>query len=326
VEEPIIPQTETSEKKKDYKKIFALILILSVILNVILIIKIGNHGSEITGAAILTNPSTREVLDNNVQNDKVILHYRGLRKSIEDKMSNYSAVNNVGVFVQDIKTGSWMGINERKGFSPASLAKIPIMMAILKKIDRKEINMEDIITIQNEDIEQSYIGINEIKEGDKFTIKELLANMVTHSDNTAKNALMKHLSMYELNEVFEHVGIPNPYLTPDKSQTMSPRDYTRFFKTLYYSTFFSPEISEFALNLTINTEVENLLPEGVPSNIVVAHKFGIYSGISLHDCGIVYHKKNPYFICIMTNELDETKGATLIRSISKDTYEFVNRP
>jgi hypothetical protein len=71
-----------------------------------------------------------------------------------------------------------------------------------------------------------------------------------------------------------------------------------------------------------------LISEKIPKEIQVAHKFGVYESDSykfLHDCGIVYHPKNPYFLCIMTKDLGMEKSKELIPEISKDVYDYINK-
>ncbi|MGV8130538.1 MAG: serine hydrolase [Candidatus Pacearchaeota archaeon] len=314
-----------SPKKVNLKKIFTVILIGSILLNAVLILKILFPGFGLTGAVTLINPEIDKNLANNVESQEFILHYEGLKSKIEQDILTRHATNDVGFFIQDLRTGSWSGKNERMGFAPASLLKVPIMMAILKKVDRGELNLDDKLVIRSEDIDNTYPTTYEKRAGEEVTIEELLKCMITNSDNTAKNTLIRQLFSYEVDDVFKHVGIPNPYLPENLDKTTSPRDYSRFFKSLYYSTYLSTELSKFALKLTTNTQTENLIPEGVPTNVEVAHKFGIYNENELHDCGIRYHEKNPYILCVMTRNLGSVESADIIRKISKETYEFVDK-
>lgn len=317
------PQIQQIEPKKS-KKLFAVIFVISIILNLILIVKIINPEINITGSATLINPQINPDLEDNLNPSDSILHYTELKENIHSQIKEQEIGNKIAFFIQDLQTGAWTGWREREGFAPASLLKVPIMIAILKKADRGEISLSDKILMRKEYIDIGYQTPYEGKEGQEFTIEHLLRSMITESDNTAKNALVRQLLAYEIDDLFKHVGVPNPYSPENKNKTVSTRDYSRFFKSLYHSTYLSAKNSQFALDLTTGTQVENLLPEGVPDDIIVAHKFGIYDENVLHDCGIVYHETNPYSICIMTKDLQSTKSAELIRSISKSTYDFVD--
>ncbi len=325
--EEINSSKELPKRKISKKKIFIVLLIISLAFNIFFII----NALSITGNAISNksfkyiNPTEKEIqIDSNSQETKAILHYQGLISILKADIQEYDGIENVGVFIQDIKTGTWSGINERDGFAPASLLKIPIMMAILKKVDRGDIQLGDKITIIQEDIDSRWGNLYEKGAGAKFTILELLTEMVLSSDNTAKNVLKRQLSQGEINSVFSHVGIPNPYLSVN-NQTVSPRDFIRFFRSLYYFSYLSPELSEKALDLTTDSEEEDLISKGLPAEIQVAHKFGIIEGENLHDCGIVYYKPNPYFLCVMTKNLDTAKSKELIQKISKDVYDYVSK-
>jgi len=317
-----IPPPEKEHKKIKIMHIFVFLLVLSFALNVFLFLKI-NSSTNISGAYFhLIKPMEKVPIDSNVQDGKSILHYNGLKVLIEEEIKEYNSTGNVGVFVQDAKTGAWMGVNEKLGFWPASLLKVPVMMAILKKVDRGEITLKDKVTLIQEDLDSFYGDLYKKGAGVQLTIQELLKKMIVTSDNTAKNALKRQLSLEELDTVFKHVGIPDPYLETN-GQIVSPRDYMRLFKALYYSTFLSPDLSELALDLTTDTQQENLISKGVPPEIQVAHKFGNFETGLLHDCGIVYHQKNPYYICVMTIDLELEQSAGLIRKISTDVYKFV---
>jgi beta-lactamase class A len=312
---------EKPKKKLKLSLVLGVMLCISIIANVFLIILNSSETNKLNNFPLLSIGNTISI-DSNSQDSKAILHYGNLSATLKNEISKYTLLNNTGVFIQDVKTGAWLGINEKESFSPASLLKIPIMMAMLKKVDNGEVKLSDKIKILPEDADNLYGEVYK-KVGEEETVMQLLEQMITFSDNTAKNAIKRQLSHLELDTIFVHVGIPNPYMAYS-NQTVSPRGYTRLLKALYYSTYLSSKMSEKALDLTTDTQQEQLLSLGVPSEIQVAHKFGIIDGKFLSDCGIVYHSKNPYFICVMINNEDMEENKELINKISKDTYDFVN--
>lgn len=251
-----------------------------------------------------------------------ILHYVYLRPKLEEAIGKVEGVEDVGIFLQDSRSGAWLGMNEKTGFVPASLLKVPVMMAILKKFERGEIKMTDEVELLPGDLESTFGDLYKSGAGTKLTIWDLIKKMILDSDNTAKNALRRKLTDEELNAIFAHVGIPNPYHNSNTDdQIITPRDYTRIFKSLYFSTFLPPELSQKALDLTTDTEEESLISAGVPPQIQVAHKFGERAdGVS--DCGIVYHPGSPYFLCIMV-KTKRIEGKTLIGNLSKIIYDSI---
>ena len=160
-----------------------------------------------------------------------------------------------------------------------------------------------------------------------MTILQLLKEMIINSENTAYWALIRQLSDMDIHSFFIHIGIPDPYVITEKN-LVSPRNYIRIFKSLYYSTYLSRDLSELALDLTTDTQEEDLISGGIPPEIQVAHKFGIFEetgALNRHDCGIVYLPKNNYFLCIMTKNLETTKSRELIQKLSQDIYEFIDK-
>ena len=228
---------ETLPKKKS-KKILLLIihlLVLSLLLNIFLFIKLNNI--NYTGDTLkFINSSGNILIDSDVVqnnlNGTLIIHYDGLRNQLLQEISRYNATDDVGVFLQDIHTGTWLGINERTGFISASLLKIPIMMAVLKKVERGELSLTDKITLTESELNNQYGDLYKQGAGTQISVEDLLKAMILSSDNTAKNALVDQLSEAELDAVLNHVGI-----TMTNDGVVSPRDYMRMFKALYYSTF-----------------------------------------------------------------------------------------
>jgi beta-lactamase class A len=308
------------------KKIIA-VLILSLGLNIFFVFKLqdnqkSNLAKEKPPEYKMINPLQKEIIDSNIQPDGVILHYSGLKEQLEKEIGNFGNENNIGLFLQDSRTGAWLGINEKEGFNPASLLKIPIMMAILKKADRGEINLNDKVKLVAEDLDQNSGQLHQKGAGFEISVWDLLKEMILASDNTAKNALRRQLSETELNAVFAHVGIPNPYFD-SSGQMVTPRGYSRMFKSLYFSTFLSNSLSEKALDLTTDSRMENLISAGFPPEIQTAHKYGERpDGIS--DCGIVYHPQSIYFLCIMTKDIEIPKARELIANSSKIIFDFVS--
>jgi beta-lactamase class A len=253
-----------------------------------------------------------------------ILHYGTLKEELTQLISQESTqAAQVSVYLQDIHTGATVGINESKGFFPASLLKIPIMMAILKKVDNQELKLDDKITLEREDFDKGLSSLRTEGAGAKVSISKLLIHMIKDSDNTAKNALKRQVTDAELNSPFAHVGIPNPYVSAEKM--VNPKNYIRLFKSLYYATYLSPEMSERALELATDTTTEILLPSGVPPHIQVAHKFGVQDDRTLSDCGIIYEPNNPYMLCIMIESQNESRSVQLIGTISQLIYNSITQ-
>jgi beta-lactamase class A len=297
-------------------------LSISIILNLcFFFISINKPNSQNINSYHLTKNKTPFIDSSTSNNTNPILQYNNLKPLILSEIETYDDPINIGFFLQDTETGAYLGINEKEGFHPASLLKIPVLMAIFKRAERNEIKLNDLVTIMPEDLDQNYGQLYKEGAGSQHSYINLAEYMILNSDNTAKNALRRQLSNDELNAVFTHMGIPNPYF--ENNQLITPRDYNRFFKSLYFSTFINQYYSEKILDLATDTQTENLLSRFVPPEIQISHKFGERPD-GLSDCGIIYEPKNPYFLCIMTKNIPIIKAGELIAKLSAITYQHIS--
>jgi beta-lactamase class A len=275
------------------------------------------------GYNMLSSDIKKLPLDSNQDPDRILLHFVPLKEKILKEVGNLAENQKIALYVQDANSGSWLGINESERFVPASLLKVPIAMAIYKRYESGEINLDDELIVREEDIDKEAGVPERYTIGHSYKVKELLEWMLKISDNTAKNILKGSLDPEELNSVFTHVAIENPYTAEAANQNISPRQYERMFKALFFSTYLKPENSQALLTLLTDTRVEGLLSAKLPWEIQVAHKYGERND-ALHDCGIVYNKQNPYFICVMTSGIGIEQSKLLINDISLEVYKYFN--
>lgn len=228
-----------------------------------------------------------------------------------------------GVYFEDLTTGAWLGINEKDEFMPVSLIKMPLLAAVLKKVENGDITLEQNITIKKEFLDYKSGSLYKKGEGYVITIKELLIYLIKESDNTAFFALTSVVTEEEFNTARLAMGLSE---LKDPAQ-ISPKDYANMLRSLYLSTYLRRDFSELALSLMIDTNFSLGLPSGVPKGIKVAHKVGFYlKGGYHHDCGIIYDFYNdklyPYSLCIMSNNSTQEESDDIISKVSRVVYDY----
>lgn len=252
---------------------------------------------------------------------------------LENKLKQYvseikseKTANHVSVYFRELNNGPWIGISENEPYSPASLLKVPIMIAALKKAEKSPGFLEKRITYKNHtnDTTNPNIVDSLIKTGGNYTIENLIYRMVAFSDNEAKNLVLENLDNETLDNTYLNLGIDVPGLrTPD--DFMSVKEYASFFRILYNATYLDKKMSEKALEILSKSTYKKGLAAGVPSNIIVSHKFGERGFADsntkqLHDCGIVYKEGNPYILCVMTRGSNFDELAKVISGVSALVY------
>ncbi len=273
----------------------------------------------------LTNPLLDCTEIDNVSNKTILTTRDNVANYIEDIKKE--GVDTVAVYFRDLNNGPWFGIDEKEGFLPASLLKVPMMIAVLRQamIDENFLKKEQVSTFENENSSEFFKGKSEIKKGVTYTIDTAIQSMIKHSDNNASKFLGSLVDLTILKKTFIDLGVE----FPDRpNYSLSIRTYASFFRILYNSTFLNQELSEKALRLLSETDFKAGLVAGVPKKLVVAHKFGerhMPDGTKqLHDCGIVYYPDKPYILCVMTRGKNFEQLASVIARISEEVYAGVH--
>lgn len=253
----------------------------------------------------------------------------GLFKEIQD-IKKQNQLSEVAVYFRDLNNGPAFGVDETGEFFPASLLKVPVMMAYYRW-DEEEPGLlaKEVLYDGPRDFGVS-ISIKpreELVPGTTYSVEELIRRMIVFSDNQSLILLTERLPEGRIRDLFSLLGVGEDVLV-DSQGRLTVKEYAGFFRILFNSSYLSRENSEKALLLLASTDYHDALPTGVPQGIQVAHKFG-EAGTSmterqLHDCGIVYFPEHPYLACIMTRgrELNELKQS--IVDISKFIYEKVD--
>lgn len=248
--------------------------------------------------------------------------YVDLKQGLVDYEGNHSLAGRYSVFFQDLTTGAWVGLDERKTFMPASLLKMPTVIAILKKVGQGSISLDTVVTLTPDMIDTDFGTLGYKGAGYEITVHDLLKYVITESDNTALWALNSLLTSDDY--VAARAAIGMPYVSQEEDLAVSPKSYSNILRALYMSTYLERPLSQLALSMMAETEYNNQLPAGVPPGIKVAHKVGYFSdGGYVHDCGIVYVPEKPYILCVMSVNTTMEEADDAISHISAMTYEFV---
>lgn len=239
----------------------------------------------------------------------------------------------VSVFMKDLNSTIWTGIDEDRLYAPASMMKVALLLSYLKAADvRPDVLSQSLLYKGLTESRRIANGPTLLVSGERYSVPQLLRYMIINSDNDAKDLLQQLISDDERMMVFNDLGLTMPSLE-NNGDFYSPKEFSIFFRVLYNSTYLSQDFSESALDLLSNTEYKEGIVSGVPENITVAHKFGRrefrdaqhnLTALELHDCGIVYYPSHPYFICVMTKGNNDAALQGVIQKISFLAYQEID--
>lgn len=275
---------------------------------------------------------TNKLLDFDIPPSNELGNYKNhLEDTINSFLQNKKAAE-ISVYFRDLNNGPWIGVNEEEKFIPASLLKVPLMMVYYKiaesnpsilskkyKYNPSEFNIES---------SKYFTPKDRLQEGKEYAVDELIKRMIIFSDNEALFILSSHADVNIQKDLYLKLGFPFPDTIGPSEKFMTPRNIASFFRVLYNATYLNEEMSNKALQLLTETDFERGLVAGVPKEVIIAQKYGEReeSGIiELHDCGIVYFPKHPYSLCVMTKGTNYENLTSIIKDISKLTYDQVDK-
>lgn len=322
-----------TNKIDKFTKIVLVILSLSILFNIYLLC---NSSSKIHGNNVQYFGEAQvmklDLIDSGIAELDIreflktkqdyISSYTSLRKEIEEMLANTSG--HFGIYFEDLHSHSWFGINERETFKPASLLKTTTVASILSLVEEKELLLDTKVELTEDDLNYRF-GTLYKEKGSKITVEELIERALTKSDNTAIKTLHQFISDEKWIETRLAMGLPLVSVEESANGTaLTPKEFSRIFHSLYYAGYLSRASSNWMLSLLSKTEFKDGIPAGVPDEIKVAHKIGIWvNNGEVHDCGIVYAKR-PYILCIMSSGVTQQEGNKIIKEISQRIYNYVS--
>lgn len=237
----------------------------------------------------------------------------------------------IAVYYRDLNNGPAFGVREQERFFPASLLKVPVMMAYFDAsedqpdiLDRT-LKFERLYDAPEPGVQLIPPG-EEIVPGNAYPVREILRRSIQYSDNQAVTLLIQNLDPTYIRKLYRVLGVPDEVLNGPGGM-LTVREYASFFRVLYNASYLDRKNSEAALEILAGTTYDRGLVAGVPKGIVVAHKFGETGAVGdhqIHDCGIVYHPRFPYLLCVMSRGESIPELESAIARVSRFVWEKVS--
>ena len=268
-------------------------------------------------------------LNPNLENSN-INYVQPFREEVAEYIKKCQAegkVNAVSVYFRGLNDGYMFGINDHENFHPASLMKVPELLAYLKYEQDSPGVLNKKFTYRHFQIDVPNNIPKSLQIGQQYTIKELLKQMIEYSDNDATVILDANIPTKFIAKVYEDFNIKMAVKFSSDADYLCVADYMRFFRVLYNASYLTKEQSNFALEILSQVYFKDGIEAGCPG-IHVAHKYGQWFSNSenqLHDCGLVYCGGKPYLLGIMTKGKNVYTLAGVIQGISNIIYSNMQK-
>lgn len=97
----------------------------------------------------------------------------------------------LGVTVIDLQSGQAWRVNAERAFPMMSVFKAPVAAAVLAGIEQGRWSFDQTVVVQRDELESGTIRDHFQGERMSFTVRQLLTDAVSHSDNTAVDTLLR---------------------------------------------------------------------------------------------------------------------------------------
>jgi beta-lactamase class A len=168
--------------------------------------------------------------------------------------------------------------------------------------------------------------------GSSWTYLVYARRMISESDNTASNILLRRLGMRAVNERAARLGLPvtrfereyMDFRTHDegKDNWTTAREMGQLLRAIFRKEILTPDACGEMIRLLERTS-RGRIASGVPAEIAVGHKSGAFPGLR-HDAGWVRVPGHPYILSVyLENVGREEGGIAALDAIGRIVYQAV---
>lgn len=240
----------------------------------------------------------------------------------------------VGVYVKDLHTGKIASINADSIFPTASMVKVPILIGIMDKLNKGELNYHQELTYKDSLFYAGSDLLASLKHNEKVELSKVIMLMLTTSDNTASLWLQSLAGTgTRINQILDSIGYTatrvnsrTPGREADREKfgwgQTSPKEMVSMFEALANRNLLDTASSEKMLRLLGRNYWDEEAISQIPPDVFVASKNGAVNA-SRSEVMYVYGKNARYVFCICTKNNKDTswelqnEAWELARKVSK---------
>jgi beta-lactamase class A len=243
------------------------------------------------------------------------------------------APGNVGIMVEDLNTGLTTSVNAGAQMPAASTIKVPVMVEVFKRLAHGDFDLNRMVTLQQSDKDWGWGDLSDARKGSKYTVSRLLTLMITESDNTATNMLIRLVGRSAINREMADLGLSqtslHDYIRSDGpihyALRSSARDMVKLLTAMARFQLVDEWSSRAMIAIMAGQHHNGLIPAPLPRGTMIAHKTGELHD-TLNDVGIIYLNSEPYVMAVMTTNLPTLDaGYTFIHGVSRLAYNQLSR-
>ena len=233
-----------------------------------------------------------------------------------------------GFYYKNLITGFEYGVRADESFGAASVIKLPLFLHVLERASVGRFCMSDKLTITEEDKVPICGALTLFTDEVEVDIRTLCRLMISISDNTATNRLIKYCTIDEIGQGFRNMGLEKTVLrrllfdsAASKAgiqNSICPAEIGMLLERVYRKEFVSAEVCKEVIDTLMLQQVDHKLNGKICGEVNIANKTGEDDHLS-NDVGIVYAKE-PFVVCFAGQGTDVYCWEDLMR---RGTYDLV---
>jgi len=233
----------------------------------------------------------------------------------------------VGMYYKNLVTGLEFGVREDEAYLAASVIKLPLHLHVLAEAEAGRLKMSDRLVVEESDKVPVCGALTLFTGPVEADITTLCRLMISLSDNTATNRLIRHFGTEAIAEGFARMGLEKTRIRrllfdsaasrAGIQNTISPKEMGMLLERLYRKEFVSEWACTEAMDILLQQQVDHKLNGKICGKVDIAHKTGEDDALS-NDVGIVFARQ-PFVICFAGHDTDVYRWEDLMR---RGAYEL----
>jgi beta-lactamase class A len=251
----------------------------------------------------------------------------------------------VGIAAMLLETGESIALNGGERFPMQSVFKLPIGMTVLREVDARKIKLDQVVSVEKSDIVGKHLRSpirDKFPDGTELSVSELLRLMVSESDGTACDVLLKliggpatvnkYLREFKIREMNvvnneKEIGADNEtqyrnYATPESAISL--------LRVLHEEKTLAPPSRTLLLKLMVETPTgQKRLKSLLPKEAIVAHKTGTSNKVdgktaATNDIGLITlpdGRNLAVAVFVSDSPADEATREAVIAKIARAVWD-----
>lgn len=255
-----------------------------------------------------------------------------LQHQIEETIQGFNG--GVGIYIKNLKNNKIVSINADTIFPTASMVKIPILIGIMDKINKGELDYHQVLTYRDSLLYAGVDILGAFRDTEKIELSKVMMLSLTMSDNTASLWLQSLAGKgTRINEILDSLGFKCTRVnsrTPGRESNRNkygwgqttPKEMATIMEKIWKGEIINKERSAQMLRLLGRNYWDEVAISQIPSDVFVASKNGAVDE-SRSEILFVNGRGAKYIFCVCTkNNKDQSwqntnEAWTLTRRLSK---------